>query len=117
MVARRGASTLGCLFPLLLAAVAIYFGRDYVEAYANNYRFSDAMRQEVHFSTASNDEQIMAHFRALADSLDLPPDAGAVRISHTSGGTVIWSEYDVILHFPFNKEKTIHFRPSSETSF
>lgn len=117
MVARRGASTLGCLFPLLIAAAAIYFGKDYVQAYVTNYRFADAMRQEVHFGNASNDEKIMTHFRALADSLDLPRNAGFVRISHTPDGTVIWSDYDVILQFPFNKEKTIHFHPSSETSF
>lgn len=117
MVIRRGASTLGCLLPLLIAAVVIYLGKDFVQAWVHNYQFGDAMRQEVRFSTSSNDEQIMFHFRALADSLDLPRTAGFVRISHTSDGAVIWSDYDVTIHLPFNHEKTIHFHPSSEKNF
>ena len=117
MVARRGASSLGCLMPLLIAAIVIYLGRDYVQAYVHNYQFGDAMRQEARFSNMANDEQIQSRFRALADSLDLPRSAGFIQISHTNDGIVIWSDYDVTLHFPLNKEKTIHFHPSSETSF
>lgn len=108
---------MGCLLPLVIAAVVIYLGKDFVKAWVSNYRFNDAMREEVRFSTASNDEQIMSHFRALADSLELPRTAGFVRISHTSDGTVIWSDYDVTIDLPFNHEKTIHFHPSSEKTF
>lgn len=117
MVARRGASTLGCLLPLLIAAIVVYVGRDFVDVYIRNYRLNDAMRQEARFSTSANDEQIMMHFRALADSLDLPHGAGAVRISHTGEGTVIWSDYSVTVKLPFEHEKTIEFHPSSEKSF
>ena len=117
MVARRGGSTLGCLFPLLIAAVVAYVGSDFVQAYIRNYRFNDAMRQEANFSTSANDEQVMSHFRALADSLQLPQNAGAVHISHTGEGTVIWSDYSVTIPLPLNHEKTIEFHPSSEKSF
>ena len=117
MVARRGATSLGCLLPLLLAAIVIYLGKDFVQAYVRNYRYGDAMREEVRFSTSDNDEKIMNHFRALADSLDLPANAGFIHISHTGDGTVIWSDYDVDIDLPFNHERTLHFHPSSEKAF
>ena len=75
------------------------------------------MAQEARFSNSRPDALITAHLRALSDSLGLPTDAGAVRISHNSTGAVIWSDYDVTLQLPFNHERTIHFHPTSETAF
>ncbi|MBA3645828.1 MAG: hypothetical protein H0W63_06575 [Gemmatimonadaceae bacterium] len=117
MVARRGSSSMGCLFPIFIAALVIYLGKDFVQAYVHNYQYGDAMREEVRFSSTGTDEKIMTRFRALADSLDLPPAAGFIRISHTGEGTVIWSEYDVTIGLPFKHERTLHFHPSSEKSF
>jgi hypothetical protein len=117
VVNRRGASSMGCLLPLLLAAALIYLGKDFVRAYVRNYQFSDAMREEVRFSTGENDEKIIARFRALADSLDLPQNAGLVRINHAGEGTVIWSDYDVTVKLPLKHERTLHFHPSSEKTF
>jgi hypothetical protein len=117
VVARRGASTLGCLLPLLLAAVVVYLGHGVVEAYFHNYQFADSMVQESRFSSNVSDDVITSHFRALADSLGLPRSAGMIRISRASGGVTIWSDYDVTIEFPFNHEKTLHFHPSSESSF
>ena len=117
MVVRRGASSMGCLLPLVLAVLAVYLGKDFVTAYVHNYQFGDAMREEVRFAASDNDEKIMTRFRALADSLGLPPDAGLVRISHNANGTVIWSDYDVTIELPFKHERTLHFHPSSEKPF
>ena len=117
MVARRGATSLGCLVPLLIAAVVIYFGKDFVQAYIHNYQFGDAMREEVRFFNTGSDEKIMTHFRALADSLDLPPEAGLVQITHTGEGMTISSDYDVVIPLPFHHDRTLHFHPSSEKSF
>ena len=117
MVARRGATSLGCLVPLLIAAVALYFGKDFVQAYVRNYQYGDAMREEVRFATTDTDEKIMSHFRALADSLDLPREAGFVQVIHTGEGRIISSDYDVTIQLPFHHERTLHFHPSSEKSF
>jgi hypothetical protein len=114
MVARRGTSTLGCLLPLLIVAFALYIGRDFGEAYFRYYQFKDAMREEARFSTIRPDEVITAHLRNLVDSLDLPHNAGAVRISHNRDGITIWSDYYETIQLPLNHEKTIHFHPSSE---
>ena len=65
MVARRGASTLGCLIPLLILAVVIYFAIDFGTAYFRYYQFKDAMRQEARFSYERTDEQITKHLVAL----------------------------------------------------
>ena len=117
MVNRRGASSLGCLLPLIIAAAVIYLGKDFVQAYVHNYQYGDAMRGEVRFSSGGSDDKIMMHFRALADSLDLPPEAGYIRINHTGEGRSISADYDVTINLPFHHERTLHFHPSSEKSF
>src|SRR4051794_35760192 len=108
---------MGCLLPIFIAALAIYLGKDFVKAYVHNYQYGDAMREEVRFASPDTDEKIMTHFRALADSLELPPGAGLVPITHPPDGTVIWSDYDVTSGLPPNHEGPLHFHPSSEKPF
>jgi hypothetical protein len=112
MVARRGASTLGCLIPLLLLAVGLYFGIGFAEAYFHFYQFKDAMGQEARFATTRTDDQITSHLSALADSLQLPPGAEVVTLTHSGTGVTISSDYDELIKLPFNKEKVLHFHPS-----
>ena len=113
MVIRRGVTRIGCLVPLLLLAIVMYVARPFAEAYFKYYQFADAMKQEARFSSARTDDAITARLRSLADSLDLPRDAGDIRINHTLAGVTIWSEYEITFPLPFNHEKTIDFRPSS----
>ena len=47
MVSRRGRSSLGCLFALLIIAAAMYFGVNIGEAYWRFYEYQDAMRQDA----------------------------------------------------------------------
>lgn len=117
MVNRRGGSSLGCLVPLLIAAALIYFGKDFVQAYVRNYQYGDAMREEVRFSTGDTDEKIMTRFRALADSLGLPEEAGFVRVDHLGESRMISADYSVTIKLPFKHERTLHFHPSSEKTF
>ena len=49
MVRRRGASSLGCLLPLLVVAIGAYFAFDIGMAYFRFYQFKDAMGQEARF--------------------------------------------------------------------
>ncbi|MDQ6717532.1 MAG: hypothetical protein M3Z17_04175 [Gemmatimonadota bacterium] len=117
MVARRGGSTIGCLLPLLIGAIVVYVGRDFGEAYFRFYQFRDAMHQEARFAQSRPDDLITTHLRALADSLDLPRNAGQVRISRRNSAVTIWSDYEETIKLPLNHEKAIHFHPTSETSF
>jgi len=106
---------MGCLIPLMLIALALYIGRDFGFAYFRYYQYTDAMKQEARFATQLTDEAIMLHLRSLADSLDLPRDAGQVRISRTPSDVTIWSDYQETIELPFHHEKTIVFHPSSGT--
>ncbi len=56
---RRGASSLGCLFSLLIGAVVIYFGINVGEAYWRYYQFQDDMRQEVRFAANATNDAIL----------------------------------------------------------
>jgi hypothetical protein len=115
VVTRRGASTLGCLLPLLLLAVAAYFAVDFGEAYFRFYQFKDAMGQEARFATTRTDEQITGHLSALADSLQLPPGAELITVSRGTSVITISSDYDEIIKLPLKKERVIHFHPVVES--
>jgi hypothetical protein len=111
VVARRGVSTLGCLVPLLLAAVVAYFGFPAGEAYFKFYQYKDAMGQEARFASTQSDEHIRRRLVSLADSLHMPTGAELVSIERTPGTVTISAEYDEIIRLPFNKSKVITFRP------
>jgi hypothetical protein len=102
VVKRRGASTLGCLIPLLIVAIAAYFAVDVGLAYFRFYQFKDAMGQEARFAGDRSDAQITTRLSALADSLQLPPGAELITIS---------SDYDEVIKLPLKKERVIHFHP------
>ena len=112
MVARRGASTLGCLLPLLVVALAVYFAIDFGEAYFHSYQFEDSMRSDAQFASTLTDDKIRSHLAALADSLTLPPGAELITIVRTPTSITISSDYDEVIKLPFKKERVLHFHPS-----
>jgi hypothetical protein len=111
VVARRAASTLGCLIPLLILAVIVYFAIDFGTAYFHYYQFKDAMGQEARFATTKTDEQITLSLSALADSLQLPPGAELISIQRSPSVITISSDYDEVIKLPLNKERVLHFHP------
>ena len=111
MVNRRGESRLGCLLTLLIAVTVIYFSIDFGEAYFRYYQFKDAMGQEARFATDKTDDQISTRLKALADTLQLPPDAADIQIRRSTSTISISSEYDEVIRLPFNKERVLHFNP------
>jgi hypothetical protein len=117
VVARRGASTLGCLIPLLILAIAIYFAIDFGTAYFRFYQFKDAMGQEARFSYEHTDAQITSRLSALADSLGLPPGAELITIVRepSSSNISISSDYDEVIKLPLKHERVLHFHPAGAT--
>jgi hypothetical protein len=113
VVKRRGASTLGCLLPLLILAVAAYLASGFAEAYFRFYQFKDAMGQEARFATTLTDEQIKGHLSALADSLELPGDAEQISVARSPTLITISTDYDEVIKLPFKKEQVLHFHPSA----
>lgn len=110
MVDRRGAAKLGCLFYLLVMSALLYFGVNAGEIYFRYFEFKDAMKQEVRFRSHLSDQQIKAHFRALADSLDLPEEAGRLTVSRRNGVITLESEYVEVIDLPFTKRE-VTFNP------
>lgn len=111
MVNRRGESRLGCLLPLLVLAICVYFALDVGQVYFRAYQFKDSMNSEANFATTLTDEAITKRLAALADSLQLPPGAELITIVRSPRTISISSDYDEIIKFPMKKEKVIHFHP------
>jgi hypothetical protein len=110
---RRGASSMGCLFTLLIVAAAIYFGVNIGEVYWRAYQFEDDMRQEVKFAAHSANDVIIMHLRASADSLGLPDDAHHIAIHRTNQSISVEAEYDERIELPmYVRDK--HFHPYAE---
>ena len=112
MVSRRGVSTLGCLLPLALLAVAGYFAYPAGQAYFRFYKYKDAMGQEARFASTQTDEHITRRLVALADSLEMPPGAELITIRRGATTITISADYDEIIPLPFDRQKVLHFHPS-----
>lgn len=91
--------------------MGIYFSIDFGEAYFRYYQFKDAMGQEARFATDRTDQQITTRLAALADTLQLPIDAGDIQIQRSTSTITIQSDYDEVIKLPFKKERVLHFHP------
>lgn len=100
MPLRRGASTLGCLFTLLIVVTLGYFGLNIGKVYYRHYAFQDAMKQEARFASHRTDAEITSHLQALVDSLGLPSGAKRVHIRRGERMIFIWSDYFETIEFP-----------------
>jgi hypothetical protein len=116
VVARRGATNLGCLIPLLIVAIVVYFAIDFGQVYFRAYQFKDAMTSEANFASTLTDEAITRRLVALADSLQLPPGAELITIVRSPTSITISSDYDEIVQLPMKKERVIHFHPQASAS-
>ena len=113
MVKRRGRSSLGCLFALLIVAAAMYFGINIGEAYWRFYEFQDAMRQEVRFAKQIPDDRIKLHLAALADSLGLPEEATDITVDRTRSEISVSAEYSERVELPLFV-RVIRFNPRAQ---
>jgi len=113
LVARRGRSTLGCLFSLLIAAAVGYFAVNAGESYWRYFQYKDAMQQEAQFARQRTNDQILVRLRAAVDSLGLPDDARVIAIRRTQTSITIDAAYDEFVEMPMYV-KVIHYRPHAE---
>ena len=113
---RRGASTLGCLFSLLVVAAIIYFGVNIGEVYWHYYQYKDEMEQQVRFAAHNTNDKIARRLGALADSLGLPEPASRVLVRRTGNQIAISADYYEHVEFPLYVRE-IHFNPHASGSF
>ena len=114
MVARRGASAIGCLFALLGMALVVYLSFHIGTAYLGRFRFEQQMKQEILFAGRRTDDEIKARLKAWADSGGYPPEAGnEIGILRTSEHVRVWSDYEHELRIPVFG-RALKFHPSAE---
>lgn len=113
---RRGASSLGCLFTLLVIAAVGYFGVNIGEVYFRYFQYKDAMRQEVRFAAHNSDVIIVRHLRDEADSLGLPEGAGNVVVQRDGRHIEIEAEYYEHIELPLTVRE-VYLNPHAEGIF
>lgn len=116
VTSRRGSSSLGCLFTLLVLAAIVYFGVNIGEVYFRFYQYKDAMRQEVRFAAHNSDQVILRHLREQADSLGLPEAAGLVTVQRDGRHIEMESEYYEHIELPLTVRE-VRFNPHAEGIF
>ncbi|MEO8201213.1 MAG: hypothetical protein ABI679_11875 [Gemmatimonadota bacterium] len=72
---RRGASTLGCLISLLIAAAALYYGFNIGKVYFRYYQLTDTMRTNARLAPSLTDATIRRRLLTRVDELGLPQEA------------------------------------------
>lgn len=113
VIARRGLSTMGCLFSLLITGALIYVGVKVGEVYWRYYEYQDDINQQVRFASHTSNDQILVHLRAAVDSLDLPEGAKDIQIRRTDNAIAIEVEYVDRIELP-RYVREVRFRPHAE---
>jgi hypothetical protein len=116
MVTRRGRSTLGCLFTLLIIVAIGYFAVNVGEVYFRYYQFHDSMQQTARFAARLDDDAVRQRLRLAADSLNLPESAGRVQVRRREHSIVIWSEYIERIELP-GYVREVRMTPQVESTF
>jgi len=111
----RGASTLGCLFTIMLLLAVLYYGIDAARVYWNFYKFQDEMETSARFAATQTDDQIRLHLKGVAQDLGLPTEAQRIVIQRSQHPPlmIIRSQYTVELTLPFT-HKEVTLRPVAE---
>lgn len=114
--ARRGTSTLGCLFSIFLVIAVVYFGVNAGRPFWYNYKFQDRMAQEARFAAKRSDITIQRRLGEYADSLDLPEAAKRVKVRRRAGTIEIWADYYVNIELP-GIVREFHLQPRAVGTF
>jgi len=80
---RRGSSTSGCLFSLLILVAGIYYGIHFGEPWLRYYRLLDEMRVSARLAPSLNDGVIRRRLEAKVVELGLPEEAKKFQITRT----------------------------------
>jgi hypothetical protein len=102
---RRGASSMGCLFSLLLFVAALYYGVNIGEVYFRYYRLLDEMQTEAHLAAGLDDGTIRRRIQAAIEEIGVPDSAGTgqlqVRRTESPRQIVIETRYSEWVSLPF----------------
>jgi hypothetical protein len=108
---RRGSSTLGCVFSLVLFLGSLYYGVHIGQVYLRFYRLQDAMRFQAQLAPNVDDGVITKRLAATADSL--LGQQPRFRIDRAQRRITIQTEYSDRVDLPFFKHIFL-LRPRAE---
>lgn len=111
---RRGASSLGCLFSLLVFVGALYYGVNIGELFFRYYRLLDEMQSQAQLAPSLDDGTIRRRIQAAAQDIGVPPEAQQIRIVRRASPReiVIETQYSETVDLPlFNH--TFNFHPKA----
>ena len=108
---RRGSSTLGCVFSLVLFLGSLYYGVHIGQVYLRFYRLQDAMRFQAQLAPNVDNGVITRRLAATADSL--LGQQPRFRIDRTRRRITIQTEYSDRVDLPFFQH-TFLLRPRAE---
>lgn len=114
--ARRGATTLGCLFTALILIAGGYFGAKIGSVFWKSYEFENTMKQQIRFAEMFTNDQIMKRIVAKADSLGLPEDAKDVTVERQGRHISVSADYVEMVELPLHV-RTFHFTPRAEFDY
>jgi hypothetical protein len=99
----RGSGKKGCLFILLLLAVAVYYGIGIGGHYFRYLRLVDEMRTQARMATNIDNGTIQRRLIRRIEELDLPSEARRLTIRRTARPReiVIKASYPVTFELPF----------------
>lgn len=109
---RRGSSSTGCLFTLLIFVTVLYYGVHIGEVYFRYYQLVDEMRVQARMAPGLADDVIRRRLVDKADQLDLPPEAAkfSIRRSARDHAITIATRYAETVELPF-LQHTFILRP------
>jgi hypothetical protein len=108
VVARRGATKLGCLLQLLVLAAIGYFGNGAAQVYLRYLKFKDVVTNDVKYNARRSIPEMRQRIQFLADSLEMPEDAGIAQVRKTPKETLVEVHYDEEIILPGFK-RDVHF--------
>lgn len=111
---QRGASSLGCLFSLLVVVAALYYGIHIAPVFLRYYRLLDEIQTQAQLAAALDDGTIRRRIQAAAQDIGLPAEAQQVRIVRRASPReiVIDTEYSETVTLPFFTH-TFTFHPKA----
>lgn len=111
---RRGASSSGCLFSLLIFVAVLYYGVNIGEVYFRYYRLLDEMQTQTRVASALDDGTIRRRIQAAAEEIGLPDAAQSnllIRRTASPREIVIETHYSESVSLPFfNHTFSLHPR-------
>ena len=116
MSSRRGASSSGCLFSLLIFVAVLYYGVNIGEVFFRYYRLVDELQTQTRLAAALDDGTIRRRIQAAVEEIGIPDSAGGrpliVRRTAAPRQITIETHYSESVSLPFFNH-TFSFHPKA----